>query len=214
MVFKLVGSDVDGLMNRLGLLGKSLADVKNNLTNGQGWRSFTNIVSKQDIANFEKFQQEFKDGIKYHKTFNNNLKTSHTYIQQQAYELRRLKTEQKLLTRQFNQGKISIDQYNTSLEANKAQINALTAKTQTLTFAQKASTIASKAMGAALNMALNIGIALLINAIISGISKLVNSQQEAIDKAKEASETVKSQAEETLDYIIYHTNFTYSFSSP
>lgn len=214
MVFKLVGNDVDGLMSRLGLLGKSLADIKNNLANGQGWRSFTNIVGEQDIANFEKFQQEFKDGIKYHKAFNNNLKTSHTYIQQQAYELRRLKTEQKLLTRQLDQEKISRQEYNVALTANKKQLAELTAKTQTLTFAQKASTIASKAMEVALNMALNIDIALLINAIISGISKLVNSQQEAIDKAKEASEAVKSQAEETLDYIICYTNFTYSSSSP
>lgn len=213
MVFKLVGSDTDNLISKFGLLGKSFTNIKKDFVNGQGWRSFTNIVNEQDIANFEKFQKEFKD-TSYHKAFNNNLKTSHTYIQKQAYELRRLKTEQNLLTRQFNQGKISIDQYNTSLEANKAQINALTAKTQTLTFAQKASTIASKAMGVALNMALNVGIALLINAIISGISKLVNSYQEAIDKAKEASETVKSQAEETLDYIIYPTKFTYSFSSP
>lgn len=39
-----------------------------------------------------------------------------------------------------------------------------------------------------------------IQLIITGISKLVKSQQEAIDKAKEASEAVKSQADELEDY--------------
>lgn len=66
----------------------------------------------------------------------------------------------------------------------------------------------------AFNMLKMIAVTAIISGIIAGISALVNSQQEAIDKAKEASEAVKSQAEETLDYIIYHTKFTYSFSSP
>ena len=207
MVFKQVGSDTDNLINKFGLLNKSFANIKKDFVNGQGWRSFGNIVSKEDVANFEKFQQELKDGVSYHKAFNNNLTTSHTYIQKQAYELRELKTEQKLLTRQYNQGKISIDQYNTSLNANKAQIDALTAKTQNLTFAQKASAAMSQVMGAALNMAVNFGIGLLINAIIAGITKLVNKQKELAEQIKENTDKAKEYSETIDDLIDKYSEF-------
>ncbi len=195
MVFKQVGSDTDNLMNRFGLLGKSLANIKSDFTNGQGWRSFTNIVSKEDLANFEKFQQELKKGASYHKAFNNNLATSHTYIQKQASDLRRLKTEQNLLNRQYNRGKISQEEYNAALSANKTQMLALTAKTKGLTLAQKAAIVTSKAMGIALKSAFYIGVGLLVNAIISGISKLVNKQKEAKEKAEELREETIQNAE-------------------
>lgn len=86
-----------------------------------------------------------------------------------------------------------------------------TAKASTLGYAGSLALATVKMIG--LQMA-QMAIVAIIQVIITGISLLVKSQQEAIDKAKEASEAVKSQAEETLDYIIYHTKFTYSFSSP
>lgn len=193
MVFKQVGSDTDNLINKFGLLNKSFANIKKDFANGQGWRSFGNIVSTTDLANFEKFQKELQKGTSYHKAFNDNLSTSHTYIQQQASELRRLTTEQSLLTRQYNQGKISQKEYNVALSANKAQIDALTTKTKNLTFAQKASAAASQVMGVALNMALNLGIGLIISAIISGITKLVNKQKELAEQAKESAEKYNEQ---------------------
>ncbi len=195
MVFKQVGSDTDNLMNRFGLLGKSLANIKSDFTNGQGWRSFTNIVGKEDLVNFEKFQQELKKGASYHKAFNNNLATSHTYIQKQASDLRRLKTEQNLLNRQYNQGKISQEEYNAALSANKTQMLALTAKTKGLTLAQKAAIVTSKAMGIALKSAFYIGVGLLVDAIISGFSKFVNGQKEAKKEAEELREKTIQNAE-------------------
>lgn len=213
MVFKQVGSDTDNLMNRFGLLGKSLANIKNDFANGQGWRSFTNIVSEKDLANFEKFQQELET-TSYHKAFNNNLKTSHTYIQQQASELRRLTTEQNLLNRQYNQGKISQEEYNAALSVNKTQILALTAQTKGLTLAQKAAIVTSKAVGIALKFAFNIGVGLLVNAIISGISKLVNKQKEAKEKAEElreetiqSAEAAKEESDKVADLISQYEKY-------
>ena len=194
MVFRQVGNDTDKLINKFGILNKSFANIKMDFQNGQGVRSFGNIVSKQDVANFEKFQQDLKDGISYHKAFNNNLANSHTYIQQQAVRLRELNIQQKLLDRQLKTNKISQEEYNASMTANKAQITALTTQTQTFTFAQKASAVASKFMGTALKTALNIGLMLLINAIITEITKLVNKQ-------KELAEAAKQSAQETSEYI-------------
>lgn len=195
MVFRQVGNDTDKLINKFGILKKSFANIKKDFQNGQGVRSFGNIVSKQDLVNFEKFQQDLQRGISYHKAFNNNLANSHTYIQQQAVRLRELNIQQKLLDRQLKTNKISQEEYNASMTANKAQITALTTQTQTLTFAQKASAVASKVMGTALKTALNIGLMLAINAIISGIMKLVNRQEEAKQKAEELRQKTIENAE-------------------
>lgn len=195
MVFRQVGNDTDKLINKFGILNKSFANIKMDFQNGQGVRSFGNIVSKQDLVNFEKFQQDLQRGISYHKAFNNNLANSHTYIQQQAVRLRELNIQQKLLDRQLKTNKISQEEYNASMTANKAQITALTTQTQALTFAQKASAVASKFMGTALKTALNIGLMLAINAIISGIMKLVNRQEEAKQKAEELRQKTIENAE-------------------
>ena len=98
--------------------------------NGQGIRSLGNIVSKQDIANFEKFQKDLQNGISYHKAFNNNLANSHSYIQQQASSLRELITQRNLLNRQLRTGKITQEEYNTAITANQAQIQTLTNQTK------------------------------------------------------------------------------------
>ena len=193
MVFRQVGSDTDKLISKFGLLNKSFADIKTDLTNKQGWRSFGNFVSQKDVDNFLKFQQEIKNGTSYHKAFNSNLSTSHTYIQKQAVELRKLYTEQGLLNRQLKSNKITQEQYNTAMAANKAQIQALTSSTQKLTLAQKASAVASKAMGVALNVAMNMAVTTVINGIISGISYLVKMEETAIEKTKESTQTYKDQ---------------------
>lgn len=214
MVFRQVGNDTDKLINKFGILKKSFANIKKDFQNGQGVRSFSNIVSKQDLVNFEKFQQDLQRGISYHKAFNNNLANSHTYIQQQAVRLRELNIQQKLLDRQLKTNKISQEEYNASMTANKAQITALTTQTQTLTFAQKASAVASKVMGTALKTALNIGLMLAINAIISGIIKLVNRQEEAKQKAEELrqktienAEAAKEETSKIADLISQYEKF-------
>lgn len=167
--------------------------------NGQGIRSLGNIVSKQDIANFEKFQKDLQNGISYHKAFNNNLANSHSYIQQQASSLRELITQRNLLNRQLRTGKITQEEYNTAITANQAQITALTTKTQTLTLAQKAGIAISKAFGTALNIALNVGVTLAISAIITGITKLVNAQQEAKEKIEEQARSAKQLSDDLFD---------------
>ena len=81
-------------------------------------------------------------------------------------------------------------------DANGAAVSekVLVGATNQLTFAQKASAVASRVMGTALKTALNIGLMLAINAIISGIIQLVNKQ-------KELAEAAKQSAQETSEYI-------------
>lgn len=166
--------------------------------NGQGIRSLGNIVSKQDIANFEKFQKDLQNGISYHKAFNNNLANSHSYIQQQASSLRELITQRNLLNRQLRTGKITQEEYNTAITANKAKMQALTTQTQSLTLSQKAATVASKGLSIAMNLLGNIA----ITAIIIGISKIVKGFIDLVNHVeitKKKVEDLKSTFQSALD---------------
>lgn len=167
--------------------------------NGQGIRSLGNIVSKQDIANFEKFQKDLQNGISYHKAFNNNLANSHSYIQQQASSLRELITQRNLLNRQLRTGKITQEEYNTAITANKAEMQALTTQTQSLTLSQKAATVASKGLSIAMNLLGNIAIMGIITLISKGVkylSDLANHVEITKEKVDELTSTFKSALDE------------------
>ena len=200
MVFRQVGNDTDKLISKFGLLNKSFANIKKDFQNGQGVRSLGNIVTKDDVANLQKFHSDIKNGVGFFKSYNENLKNSHTYVQQQGLAIRELNTQQKVLERQYRYGKITQQEYDTQMSANKVQIQAITTQTGKLTLAQKASTVASKTAGVAMNVAFNMGIMLVINAIITGISTLVNSEKELIDKANESASSLREQNQGITEY--------------
>lgn len=193
MVLRQVGNDTDKLMSKFGLLGKSFANIKKDFQSGQGIRSFGNIVTKNDVSNFQKFNDELKSGTTFHKAYNANLSKSHTYIQQQALEIKKLYTQQKLLERQRRYNKITEQEYNAQLTANKAQIQAITTQTTALTSAQRVGAKFAKVWAMAQNMLLNIAVAATINLIITGITKLVNRQKELQESAKESSDKIAEQ---------------------
>ena len=134
----------------------------------------------------------------------------------------------------FNQSDLSaIEKYNSLIESgvdkteafeksmvgasNGAKSFVQSSKTATvgitgLSISEKAATVATEALGVALNTALSFGIGLLIQAIITGITKLVDAEKEAQEKAeelrREATETAKSYKDEveslsnlTTEYI-------------
>lgn len=195
MVFKQIGEDTDKLTKRIGLFSKSFSDIKKDLSNGlnirQGLFSF---VTDQDIKSLNEFNKAINDGAKYSDAFDTYLSKCPISVKRQANELIKLHTQQKILNQQLSTGKIKEEEYKTAMVANRVQTQALTTQTQALTFAQKASAVASKVMGTALKTALNIGLMLAINAIISGIIQLVNKQ-------KELAESAKQSAQETSEYI-------------
>lgn len=196
MVFKQIGEDTDKLTKRIGLFSKSFSDIKKDLSNGlnirQGLFSF---VTDQDIKSLNEFNKAINNGTKYSEAFDTYLSKCPISVKRQANELIKLHTQQKILNQQLATGKIKEEEYSTTMAANRVQTQALTTQTQTLTFAQKASAVASKFMGTALKTALNIGLMLAINAIISGIMKLVNRQEEAKQKAEELRQKTIENAE-------------------
>lgn len=206
MVFKQVGTDVDKLSlvfkkfwSNFGLFNKSFTEIGKDFKNGIGIRSLTNFVSKQDVQSLNNFNRELTQGVKFSEAFRHNLSNSHTYVQKQAVAIARLNNQQKILKNQLNANKITQEQYNTAMATNKAQMQSLTSATNQLTFAQKASAVASKALGTALNIAMNVGLTLAINVIISLISKLVNRQEELREEIKETADQARETSKEIFD---------------
>lgn len=137
MVFRQVGNDTDKLISKFGLLNKSFYDIKRDLQSGQGIRSFGNFIKKEDIANLKKFNFDLKNGKSYLQAYQDNLSNSHTYIKKQGMAIAELYKQQNNLNRQLKQGKITQQEYDTQMAANKAQIQSITTQTGKLTLAQK-----------------------------------------------------------------------------
>ncbi len=193
-MFKQVGTYTDKFTKQLTFLGKTFNSIGRDFKAGIGIRSLTSIVTQKDVTALNNFAKAIQNGANYTEAFKEHISKTPLKVRQQANEIIKLHTQQKQLNQQYNAGKITQQEYNTAMAANKTQMQAMTTQTQSLTLAQRAAAFTSKALGIALNIALNVGLMLAINAIISGISKLVNKQDELIESAKQS-------AQETSEYI-------------
>lgn len=83
----------------------------------------------------------------------------------------------------------------TSANATVAQ-EAMANATTKVTLAEKAAAVGAKALGVALNTAFNIVVSLAISLAIKGITKLINAEKEARERAVEIAEAYKSEQQE------------------
>lgn len=185
MVFTTIESDLSKTGKSLAIFGKEWRNVVNDITNVKGIKNkfkavFSNSITNDDIVRLREYNHLIEKGQNPQSAFYRTLRHSSAAAQDLA----------------MNANGVAVSE------------ETLTAATNQLTFAQKASTVASKAFGIALKAALNIGFALAINAIISGITYLVNKQEELkqkheeeIQKSKELVETLKEE-NTTLETII------------
>ena len=204
MVFRQLGDDTDIFIKNFGLqigqFKKTIKDIGKDFNSGLGLRSLTGFITKKDISALNNYAQAIQNGTNYTEAFETHLSKVPVIIKKQANELVKLVNQQKLLNKQHQEGKITQQEYDAQITANKTQMQAIITQTEKLTLAQKASAVASKATGVALNMAFNMGIALVISGIISYISGLVNSQKELAEKAKEAAKSLKEEKESIEEY--------------
>lgn len=83
----------------------------------------------------------------------------------------------------------------TSANATVAQ-EAMANATTKVTLAEKAAAVGAKALGVALNTAFNVVASLAISLAIKGITKLINAEKEARERAVEIAEAYKSEQQE------------------
>ena len=210
MVFKTIESDITKSGQSLSVFRKefknvyrdfmsAVSDIKENGITKDGLKQFSPFrilgksLSKQDIQALKNYNEEIR---KY------NEMTDDAVSPQTAFY--------KCL------GNSSAAAQKLARDANGAAVSekVLESETIRLTLAQRVSAIASKAMGTALKVALNVGLMLAINAIISGIINLVNKQEEAKQKAEELkqqtlenAQAVKEELNSISDLISQYEKF-------
>lgn len=188
MVFKTMGDEYSRFFERIGVFGKSFSDIAKTPMSNKALRGFKDQYTYTPSS----FKESF---------IANNLGDATKQVQKQAVEYARLINHQNLYYKQLQKGKLTQEQYDAAITASNAKLKALTAQTDSLTFAQKASAAMSKLAVGALNLFANVGISLAISLIISKIYEAVNSQKELREAAIESANSIEDQSKAMNDLV-------------
>lgn len=183
-VFGTIADDATKSGQALTVFGKKFSDVVRDIRVSRKVSFSTNMSSKDldSLKNFEQTIHSYVNEADFAERANAELidsfSDSSSVVNKNAYEIIKLNTRLK-------EGKISQEAYNLQV--------------QTFTSVAKKASIASKVLGTALRTALNFGVALLVNAAIDGISKLINKTKEAEEEAKRLKEEEEEKRKATLE---------------
>lgn len=88
-----------------------------------------------------------------------------------------------------------------ALDANGAAVSekAMAQATTTLSTTSKAATLATNALRIGLNMLANVGVVMFINTVVSGITKLINKQEETAEKAAQLKQEQEERRKEAIE---------------
>lgn len=174
MIFRTINADAKKLAEQFGLLNKSFRDIKKDFANGLGFKNslFQTSISKTDYQVLQKFNSAIK-------VTNDGL------------------TKSQRITKAWNENMTGC-----SIAAKRMGNDLVTGKKniQDISKAMNTASGSTKALGVAMNVMTNVGFMLAITAITKVISELAQAQENAIQAAKEATETYKSELDSIADY--------------
>lgn len=191
LVFKNVASETTSMTQQLTIFGKTFADIKKDLHNGLGIKSFSSVVTSKDIENLRNFNTQINNGVKYKTAFDENLSSSSIIVKRQANELIGLNKQLKALQTQYSQGKIEQSEYITQVQATQERITALTAQTETLTLKQRLLAGITKTVATAFDMLKMVAVTFAVSGIIALITEVVNKQKELAEQTKQTATEAK-----------------------
>ena len=196
LVFKNVASETTSMTQQLTIFGKTFADIKKDLHNGLGIKSFSSVVTSKDIENLRNFNTQINNGVKYKTAFDENLSSSSIIVKRQANELIGLNKQLKALQTQYSQGKIEQSEYITQVQATQERITALTAQTETLTIKQRLLAGITKTVATAFDMLKMAAVTFAVSGIIALITEVVNKQKELAEQTKQTATEAKQTSTE------------------
>lgn len=174
MIFRTINADAKKLTEQFGLLNKSFRDIKKDFANGLGFKNslFQTSISTTDYQALQKF--------------NSSIKVTNDGL-----------TKSQRITKAWNENmtgcSISAKRMGNDLATGKKNI-------QDISKAMNTASGSTKALGVAMNVMANVGFMLAITAITKVISELAQAQDNAVQSAKEATETYKSKLDSIADY--------------
>ena len=152
--------------------------------------------------------QGFKNRIKSSFT-NPNVITQHdlTNIKEYNKAIELSTNKQAAFYHYLSDSSIAVQNLAANAKYGTINTEGLVVVTEKLTIAQRAAAVASKAMGATLNLILNVGWIALLNFIISGITKAVNAQNELREKISQTAQEAKEETDNLNDLIKSYEEF-------
>lgn len=206
-LFRTVNADADKFSQKIGILHRSFADIKTDFStlskaNGfkQNFAHIFNFASKQDIANFQQFNHVIDDGQNTFRSYNTYMANAPTAMRQVAQEIVNIKNAQHDLTIARNQGKITLDEYNSKNDVYNARLTELRGNVNNLTLAQKALTIAQKVGATVVTTAINVLISVGISKLISVVMEAFQTQEKLIEQNKQIADSYENTKEKLEDY--------------
>lgn len=206
-LFRTVNADADKFSQKIGILHRSFADIKTDFStlskaNGfkQNFAHIFNFASKQDIANFQQFNHVIDDGQNTFRSYNTYMANAPTAMRQVAQEIVNIKNAQHDLTIARNQGKITLDEYNSKNDVYNARLTELRGNVNNLTLAQKALTIAQKVGATVVTTAINVLISVGISKLISVVMEAFQTQEKLIEQNKQIADSYENTKKKLEDY--------------
>ena len=137
MIFRTIKNDAGEATGQLSLFSKSFANIKRDMSTGQGvgYSLFGNSIASNDVTAINNYANALKNGAGVGQAWTDTMKGTSVAAKQYVLNARKAGKSTAELTRGLNN----------------------------MTLGAKASTVAMKALGVAKNIALNIGVMLLIN---------------------------------------------------
>lgn len=173
-IIKTINADAKKLTDQFGLLNKSFRDIKKDFANGLGAKNslFQTSISKTDYQALQKFNSAIK-------ITNDGL------------------TKSQRINKAWNENMTGC-----SIAAKRMGNDLVTGKKniQDVSNAMDTASKSTKTLGIAMNVMVNVGFMLAITAITKVISELAQAQENAVEAAKEATETYKSELDSIADY--------------
>lgn len=177
-LFKTINNELDGFINKIGIANKSFADLANAFNfgkTGQGLKGFVSGLSAMKNSLSTTLTNTDLSNIRAY----NDLLDQGVTAQTAWYRTMQSSSDAaKDLVQSANGGKVALNGMKTA------------------SIGVKAGLIGAKVAAIAFNAALTIGISLLIDWAISGITKLVNAKKELAEKVEEVTSKFKEQHEE------------------
>lgn len=184
-IFRTIADDTKVAGQEITIFSKKWSDIKNDFINAKGSSfkaAFSGMfsVNSSELTALRQYATEIKNisvnadfAKESSEIFNRTVATGSSALQNRAKQITELNA-----------------QYRTGAISEQAYSSAMTKLTTNTTLA----TIATNGLKLALNTLVSIGIGLAINAIVAGITKLANAEEEARQKAEEARQAAVDRA--------------------
>lgn len=187
MIFNTINTDLDGIINKIGIFQPSIADLFNAFTTGMSKKSIKGFfnglsaaknsissnLTKQDIINLKAYNEELSKGATkqtaYYRTMLSSSKAATELAENAAKETR--------------EGKVNLD--NLTASANTSKVAMMGFKVATV----------------AANMALTMGLSYGLQKAIELLDYLVHTAEKVSEAANEAFEQAKAESDKSKEKV-------------